>query len=451
MNNFERIAIVGNGLSAWMMCAFMVKQLQYVNTKITIFTGVDAENTESLQSPLPLINEFFKAIDVSPEILLDNVKFHPKLGSAYIFDGKPPFFHIWGQYGTPIGPVEFHQVLLKYSQSNQSIDLNKLSIGSASVLAGRFEKPTQNPQSILSTYESSYSFETETFLALLKSVSIEGGVEICNEKISEVRFDNACYLVDKSNVTHQCDYLINTVPGLIANDEGVESWFGSLPFERKSQIKRNNLLSALVNKVKALDASSWLCETTHRNLAVLNMYQFAAQDPGNIYVHPNPRVSRYLNFGPALANIYSPLFSPIDLNLIVLKLLLRYFPSASDGPSVVNEFNRAVKSSFENLRDITQLCLRELLPNSNQDGSKMILSQRAEYKANLFKHCGIYPFFENEIFKKEWQIWLLLGLGFKVDDVGAMVSCLEEAAVREHIIKVEEAVMKRLPLIPLIN
>lgn len=451
MNNFERISIVGNGLSAWMMCAFMAKQLQHTGTKITLHIGVGAEAAADIQSPLPLINDFFKAIDVSPDALTRGGKFHPKLGSAYLFDDKHPFFHIWGQYGAPIGPIEFHQVVMKYRQLKQSVDLNKLSIGSASVLAGRFQKPTHTTQSIFSTYESSWSFETEYFLDLLKTISMECGVEIREEKISKVGFDNGCYVLGESNIAHNSDYLINTVLGLMEEDQGTESWFMSLPFELKSQVKKNNALSALVNKVKVLDESSWLCEITHRNLAVLNVYQFAGHDSGDIYVHQKPRAPRYLNFGPAMANMYSPLFTPIDLNLIAIKLLLRYFPSPSDGFSVVNEFNKALRSSFENLRDVTQLCLGEFFSNSNQENSKIALSEQAEYKANLFKHRGRYPLLENEFFKTEWQIWLLLGLGFEFDDVEPMVCFVDCEAIKKHIIKVEESIMKNLSLIPLVD
>ena len=451
MNNLERISIVGNGLSAWMICAFMAKQLQHTSTKITLFVGVDAENTESIQSPMPLINDFFKAIDVSPDVLVGAAKFHPKLGSAYIFDGGPPFFHVWGQYGAPIGPVEFHQIVMRCKQLKHPFDLNKLSIGSASVLAGRFQQPAQNSHSIFSTYESSWSFETEAFLGLLQSICMKCGVEISQEKISKVGDDDACYVLGESTIPHHSDYLINTVPGLVAGEQGVESWFTSLPFELKSRVRKNNALSTLVNKVKMLDESSWLCETTHRNLAVLNIYEFAAHDSGEVYVHQNPRASRYLNFGPAMANMYSPVFTPIDLNLIMIKLLLRYFPSPSDGASVVNEFNKAAISSFENLRDVTQLCLANLFSANNQAGAKMVLSERAEYKTNLFKHRGRYPFFENEFFKTEWQIWLLLGLGFKVDDVEPMVSLINDEVIKEHIVRVEESVMKNLPLISLVD
>jgi hypothetical protein len=451
MNNFERISIVGNGLSAWMMCAFMAKQLKHTDTKITLHTGVVAEAAEDIQSPLPLINNFFKAIDVSPDALTGVAKFHPKLGTAYLFDDQHPFFHMWGQYGAPVGPIEFHQVVMRYKLLKQSVDLNKLSIGSASVLAGRFQKPAQNTQSIFSTYESSWSLGTEAFLALLKSISMTCGVEISEEKISKVVFEGGCYVLGESTIPHHTDYLINTVPGLIEGDQRAKSWFMSLPFELKSKVKKKNTLSALVNKVKVLDETSWLCEITHRDLSILNVYQFVDQDSGAIYVHEKPRTPRCLNFGPAMANMYSPVFTPIDLNLVALELLLRYFPSPSDGYSVVNEFNKTLVSSFENLRDITQLCLGELFSKNNPENSKIALSEQAAYKANLFKHRGRYPLLENEFFKAEWQIWLLLGLGFKVDNVEPMVSRVDNEVIKQHIFRVEESIMKNLSLIPLVD
>lgn len=451
MSNFNKIAIVGNGLSAWMMCAFMAKQLQHTDTKITLYVGVEPEASADLQSPLPLINEFFKAIEVLPEALVESARLHPKLGTAYLFDDQAPFIHVWGQYGAPNGVVEFHQIVMRYMQLNHSVDLNKLSIAAASVLAGRFQKPIQNSQSIFSTYESSWSFETEVFLRFLKAMSIKLGVEVSEEKISKIGCDDGEYVLGELNVPYKCDYLINTVPGLMIEEHGVESWFASMPFELKSQTKKNNALSALVNKVKAVDETSWVCEVSHRNLAVLNAYHFTDLDSGDVYVHKAPRASRCLNFGPAMANMHSPLFSAIDLNLIVLKLLLRYFPSPSDNCSVVDEFNKAFRVALENLRDITQLSLNTLFTKSNLKCSVTPLTSQAKYKASLFGCRGRYPVLENEFFKTEWQVWLLLGLGFKFDAVEPMVSFIDEKTIKEHVGRVETSVMKNLPLTPLVD
>ncbi|HEY8941726.1 MAG TPA: tryptophan 7-halogenase [Cellvibrio sp.] len=452
MNNFGKISIVGNGLSAWMICAFMAKQLQNTDTKITLYTGVDAENTTDLQSPLPLINEFFNAINISPEAINGAGGVHPKLGTAYLFDNKKPFFHVWGKYGAPIGAVEFHQILMRSMQSGSTVDLNKLSISSASVLAGRFQKPTQDFNSIYSTYESSYSFETECFVQLLKSMSKNLGVDINEEKIFKLKFDdNDCSVFGMSNTYYECDYLINTVPALINGSQRAESWFASLPFDLKSQTENENSLSALVDKVKVLDESSWLHEVSHRNAAVRRVYQFSGHDPGNVYIYEKPRAPRYLGFGAAMASMHSPLFSAIDLNLIAIKLLLRYFPSPSDGYSVANEFNKVLKESFENLRDITQLCLNVFFEKSGRKNQKIILSDQAKYIKNLFKCRGRYPLLENEFFKTEWKLWLLIGLGCDIKNIEPMASFINDEIVKDHISKVERSILKALPSIPLVN
>lgn len=452
MSNFEKISIVGNGLSAWMMCAFMARQLQDTDTKITLYVGVDAEKTTDIQSPLPLINDFFKAINVSPEALGGIAEFHPKLGNAYFFDNENPFFHVWGQYGAPMDVIEFHQVVMRSMHLGQSVDLNRLSIGAASVLAGKFKKPIQRPNTIYSTYESSLSFETEIFLQLLKSIVEKLSVEISEEKILRLGSDeNGSYVYGESGSSYECDYLINTVPGLMDEKRKVKSWFKSLPIRLQAQTRKNNSLSVLVNKVKVLDDSSWLCELSHRNIAIWNVYQFAEEDAGQVYVHESPRTLKCLNVGPAMANIYSPLFTPIDFNLITIKLLMRYFPSPSDGSSVVCEFNRVLGNSLENMRDVSQLCLKALFEKSSINASKIVLSEQAEYKRNLFKHRGRYPVLENEFFRTEWQIWLLLGLGVRSERVEPMTAFADDKAIKDHILKVENSVLKELQSIPSIG
>ncbi len=449
--NFEKIAIVGNGLSAWMITALMAKQLRHTKTKITLHVGVEAEITTELQSPLPLFESFLRAIEISPDLLTEKANFHPKLGTAFLFNDKPPFFHVWGQYGAPIGPIEFHQVLMRFGLMGETADLNKLSLGAASILAGKFQKPTPNSQSIYSTYESSWSFETAVFVNVLKSISSAMGVEVNGERVSKVEVGDACVVWDESDRPHEYSYLINTIPDLIGGSHAYESWFPGLPFTLRTQSKTKNTLSPLVNKVKVIDSATWLCEITHRNLAVLNVYQFEKQDMGSNYVHKSPRSPKCLNFGPAMANLCSPLFSAIDLNSIASTLLLRYFPAPTDGTAVVGEFNAVLRSAFENLRDLTQLCVNQLFLRECHEEAKIPLSPQAEYKSNLFKARGRYPFLESEFFKTEWQVWLLLGLGFEYGGVEPMVSFIKDDAIREHISKVENSVMRSLSAMPKLN
>lgn len=451
MNNFERISIIGNGLSAWMICAVMAKQLQGTGTKITLYRGVKAEETEAIQSPLPFINDFFKAINLPSDIAFKRLNSHPKLGTAYLFEQHPPFFHVWGQYGAPKGMVEFHQIIIRYMQANQAVDLNRLSIGSASVLAGKFKIPSQNQDSIYSTYEASWSFDTESFLKLLTSICVDQGVEINDEAVTGLEFSDRVYVRCEAAEPYRSDYLINTVPGLAGDEQVIESWFDSLPVMLKQRETRANSISKLVNKVSLIDSSSWLCDVTHRNGVVRSIYQFVDKDSGYVYVNAKSRHPRYLSFGPAMAKLYSPLISDMDLNLIAIKLLMRYFPSPSDGLSVSNEFNRQLNEAFENLRDVTQLCLISLFEKSKKERPTINLSEKAKYKINLFKCRGRYPLFENEFFKTEWQIWLLLGLGFKPDQVEPMALLVDAAAVNEHVQRVESTVLRELQSAPLIG
>lgn len=444
MNNFERISILGNGISAWMLCAFMAVQLRHTKTQITIHVGMDSESTAEIQSPLPLIHDFLEAIGVASEKFEREVGACAKLGSVYYFNEANPFVHVWGEFGAPKGVIESHQIVMRYLQLNGVLDFNKLSIGSASALSNRFRKPVKDPNSIYSTYESSWSFETERFVRLLKSICVQLGVAINEEKVSGIRGTEIAF---DAGDAYQSDYLINTVPELAQEKLLIENWVSEMPYKLSQQVKHSGAEHSLVNKIKANDKNTWVREITERKSTLVQEYHLSDSGAG-VYVHSKPRALTSLDFGPAMANLCSPLFTSIDINLIAIKLLSRYFPAPSDTASVINEYNQTLFNAMENLRDISQLGLHFVFKRNNQENVDINISAAAKHKINLFERRGRYPVLDNEFFKPQWQVWLLLGLGFKPDAVEPTVAFVEENIIKEHINQIEKSVARELPFVP---
>lgn len=451
MSGFNQISIVGNGLSAWMITAFMAKQLQRTQTQITIHTGVDPEDVADIQSPLPHINQFLYAMGVSLEEFVRETAADIKLGNAYFFEKENPFFHVWGEYAAPKGVVEAHQLLMRFFQLNGSVDINKLSIGSAFAVTGRFKKPVKEKGSIYATYENSWSFKTKSFLALLKSVCEKLGVQIKNNRPIKIEARNdSVFVTDSDGEEYKTDYLINTLPDLIVDRQSMISLHESLPFQLR-QIRKGAVNPwTMINKLQATQ-NGWLQEVSYKDDTELMEFHLSDKDSGQAYVNLQSRDKKILNFGPAMASLQSPLIASIDLNLIALKLLMRYFPSAAEDQSVSQEFNNTMVNAVENLRDITQLCLMLLFEKNNTAQPIIKLSSMAQYKINLFNRRGRYAVLDNEYYKPQWQVWLLIGLGFRPDNLEPVTLSLDATTVKNHIEQVEKSVLKALSSVPLVG
>lgn len=451
MNNFNQISVVGDGLSAWMAAAFMAKQLQHTGVQVTIHIGVGPEDVADIQSPLPHLHPFLSSIGVSLEKFVQETAADIKLGNAYFFEKENPFFHVWGEYAAPKGVVEAHQLLMRFFQLNGSVDINKLSIGSAFAVTGRFKMPVKEKGSIYATYENSWSFKTKSFLTLLKSVCEKLGVKIENNRPIKIEArDDSISVIDSDGAEYKTDYLINTLPDLIVDKQSVISLHESLPFQLKQTRKGVVNPWVMINKLQATQ-DGWLQEVSCKNDTELKEFHLSDKDSGQVYVNLQPRDKKILNFGPAMASLQSPLIASIDLNLIALKLLMRYFPSAAEDQSVSQEFNNTMVNAIENLRDITQLCLKLLLEKKDTAQSFIKLSSMAQYKINLFNRRGRYPVLDNEYYKPQWQVWLLIGLGFRPENLEPVTLALSAEKVKAHMAQIEKSVLNELSSVPLVG
>ncbi len=451
MTNFNQISIVGNGLSAWMIAAFMAEQLKHTSAQITIHTGHDAEDAADIQSPLPHINDYLSAIGVPLETFVHETMADIKLGNAYFFENENPFFHVWGEYAAPKGVVEAHQLLLRFLQLDGRVDVNKLSIGSAFAVTGRFKMPVKNKGSIYATYENSWSFTTRSFLALLKAVCEKRGVQIESNRVQKIESkDDSIFVVGFDGSEHKTDYLVNTALEFVSDKSSLISLHESLPFQLRQVRKGPVNPWAMINKLQATQ-DGWVQEVSHKSDTELKEFNLSHQDSGQMYMNARPREKKILNFGPAMASLQSPLIASIDLNIIALKLLMRYFPSITDDQSVAQEFNNTIVNAVGNLRDITQLCLKLLFDKNKAAQPVMKLSSMAEYKINLFNRRGRYPVLDNEHYKPQWQVWLLIGLGFRPENLEPVTLALAAETVKAHIAKVEKSVLNELSTVPLVG
>jgi Tryptophan halogenase len=450
MNNFNQISIVGDGLSAWMVAAFMARQLRHTGAQVTIHTGVEPEDVADIQSPLPHLHPFLSSIGVSLEKFVRETTADIKLGNAYFFEKENPFFHVWGEYGAPKGVIEAHQLLIRFFQLKGSIDINKLSIGSAFAVTGRFKMPVKEKGSIYATYENSLSFKTKPFLGLLRSVCETLGVQIRNNRVQKIENRDGAVLVMNFDGEHKADYCINTVLEFVSEKSSLVSLHESLPFKLTHIRKGAANPWTMINKVQAVQ-EGWMQEVSHKGDVELRQYHLSHVDSGEAYINSHPREKNILNFGSAMASLQSPLIASIDLNLIALKLLMRYFPSATEDQSVSREFNKTIVNAVENLRDITQLCLKLLFDKNEAAQSVIELSPMAEYKIDLFKRRGRYPVLDNEYYKPQWQVWLLIGLGFRPQNLEPVTLALDAEKVRAHIAQIEKSVLNELSSVPLVG
>lgn len=448
----QSVAIIGNDLAAWMSAALFAVQTYSAKPVIRVFTGVNClENTE-VQAPLPEFQSFLSAVGVSPQEVVSECHGVPRLGAKYILPNKE-FVHVWGEYGAPIGILEFNQLLVRYMREGGSVDLNQLSIAASAVMEKKFELPATDSDSIRSTYEASLAFATTDFLALLQKIALRNGVLVDSAKVSDIKFvGDQISVLTKPDAVFLCDYLINSSDCYGDLTQNTAGWCGaySASLRKEKPATGDELLSSVV---RFSEENQWTVTQSIRGTQSQTTYQVKKEsDPqdGNISsfgYSDTPRQAKWINIGSQAVNLPSPLVSEADLIWMSLKALLKYFPSPNDQPAVVKEYNRLVASALANIKDLT-LALLKITTDPTVSGAALEhygeLSEDLLSKVELFRYRGKIPFYELEMIKTNWQVWLFLGLGLIPENVEPLAMEIDPERLKKIIDSVKRAVIKDL-------
>jgi tryptophan 7-halogenase len=226
------------------------------------------------------------------------------------------------------------------------------------------------------------------------------------------------------------------------------------------QRETHSLTSAqrLVSDI-AFGSGYWEITQYMRGYAEVSRYTFLSDESVDFSGHKNnyagcllkPRIQQVLHIGDAAIKICSPLFSEADLIWVSLRSVLKFYPTRNESAAMAAEYNHQVVESYRNLRDITQIVLvlasrkcSDLFLHADQCPQ----SDQLMHKLALFSHRGKIPSYENDVFKIQWQVWLLLGFGLIPKHVEPISMHMDSMEMMNVINRVKHAVSREAALIP---
>lgn len=452
------IAVVGNDLAAWMTAALLAVQPSHPHVRLCIYTGIDSPTNSGIQTPLPDFSGFLTALGISVQELVKECSALPSLGNCYHFQ-KESFYHVWGEYGAARGATEFHQLYIRAIHEGNVVALNELSIAAAIAAQARFAMPEASTLSIRSTYEISCAFSTQAFIALLQKRCRECGVEIDERAVSAITSDhNQPAIMLHSGESCAADFIFNSCPVLRSDASEYEVWQAQLPFYCSGKTRSSISAQRLVSDI-SFGSGYWEMTQYIRGHAEVSRYTFVSGESVDLSGNTNnpagcslkPRVQQVIHLGDAAIKMPSPLFSEADLIWVALRAVLKFYPALNESMAMVAEYNHQVVDSYRNLRDITQIALmlaNRKYPDLFLRAEQSPQSDQLVHKLALFSHRGKVPSYENDVFKIQWQVWLLLGFGLIPEHVEPISMHMDSVEMMSVINRVKHAVSREAALIP---
>lgn len=175
------ILIAGGGAAGWMFALAAARALAPLGAQISV---VDHGADESLGahtlalSTLPGVQDHHHALGIDNITALRAGRGSFKLGEGFTgWSSGGTAILPYGDTGADIGPVRFHQQLMRLGARVRDLDLAAFSLAGSAARLGRFAPPSPDPASFLSTLDFGLHLETAGYAGHLRDAALNAGAK----------------------------------------------------------------------------------------------------------------------------------------------------------------------------------------------------------------------------------------------------------------------------------
>jgi tryptophan 7-halogenase len=383
--NIASVLIVGGGTAGWMVAAALGHKLKGTGIAVTLVESEAIGTVGVGEATVPHIRAFNASLDCDEAEFMAATNATFKLGIEFRNWGRigDAYIHPFGAFGQPIGAADFHHHWLRLHRAGRAEAFDRYSLPVAMCREGRFDRPSPDPASILSTFGYAYQFDAGLYARYLRTraeangvVRLEGRIvdtalnargHVASVKLEDGRRLSADLFVDCSGFR-----------GLLIQDAlagSYEEWSHWLPCDRAWAVPCANVGAiGPYTRATAQDAGwTWRIPLQHR---AGNGHVFASRfiddqaaldrlldqldapplaEPRQLRFVPGKRRRQWIGNTVAIglaAGFLEPLESTsIHLVQLGIERLLDLFPTADWDPLDADEFNRLMDAEYDRVRD----------------------------------------------------------------------------------------------------
>ena len=378
----QEIVILGGGAAGWIAAALLAKKTDRDRTRITLVESEEIGIIGVGEATIPLLAQCNALLGIDEFDFIRSTQGTFKLGIEFCDWGVAGnrHFHAFSDYGHPVEGVPTHHYWLRLRQSGDDRQIDEYSIAYAVAKNNNFAP--SDPQN--SRYHHAYHFDSALYARYLRNVATELGVERVEGKMTHFDVDG-----ESGNIT--AIHLANgtPVPGHLFLDctgfasellgKGLETPFvdWSHWLLCNSAIAMPSTRSGAPTPFTRSTAHEggwrWTIPLQHRsgNGMVYNSALWsddAARDAllGSVEGEPmaEPRLFRFTSghrkqfwnrncVGIGFASSFLEPLESTGIQLIVMAVLklLKFFPQRTIDPVLRDEYNRLSTREIERIRD----------------------------------------------------------------------------------------------------
>lgn len=419
------IVIVGGGSSGWMAAAALSAAIGQ-GCAITLVESDEIGTVGVGEATIPPIKVFNQMAGIDEAQFLKRTQGSFKLGIEFVDWAQTGqrYFHPFGPHGIQFDLAPLHQHWLRNRHLPGAAPLDAYSMAWAAARNGRFDKPSQEPRSVLSSFDYAYHFDATLYAGYLRELSQARGVVRVEGKIShaalrpEDGFITQVCLTDGREVAGDLFIDCSGFRGLLIEEAlhtGYEDWSHWLPCDRAMAVPcapagdfqpytRSTARAAgwqwripLQHRTGNgyVYSSQFLSDDQAASVLLANLDGAALADPRALRFTAGRR-KKFWNRNVVALGLSSGFMEPLEstsLHLVQsgISRLLALFPDRDFDPLVIDEFNRIGINEWERIRDFLilhyKLTARDDAPLWRYC-SGMAIPDTLQYKIEHFRRFG---------------------------------------------------------------
>ena len=443
----KNIVIVGGGSAGWMTAAALSSLLDPNAVSLTLVESDEIGAIGVGEATIPDIINFNRILGIREDEFMKATHATFKLGIEFVDWGKKGdvYFHPFGQHGADMRGIDFHQFWMHDRAAGNPHPIQEYSLCAVAGKQNKFALPEPDPRSVLSQIRYAYHFDAALYARFLRQYAEARGVRRVEGKISEVMqapetgFITSLKLENGQSVGGEFFFDCTGFRALLAEKTlGVPlvDWRHWLPCDSALAVpsRHSGPLTPYTRSTSKQAGWQWRIPTQHRTgNGHIYCSEYMSEDEataillagldGEALASPRPirfttgHRREFWTKNCIAIGLSAGFLEPLESTSIYLiqegiSRFISLFPDASMAQVLRDEYNRHMRTEFEQVRDFIIL---HYFANQNDSGPfwtycrTMEIPESLQRKIELFREAGRIFRYEEELFTRPSWVAVLLG------------------------------------------
>jgi len=474
----KNIVIVGGGTAGWITAAALSSLLEPRDVTITVVESDTIGTVGVGEATIPDILAFNQMLGINEAEFMAATDATFKLGIEFVGWGRADsrYFHPFGQHGADMRGIDFHQYWMRSRLDGNPAPIDTYSLCAVAAQADRFALPDPNPRSVRSQLRYAYHFDATRYARFLRHYAEARGVRRVEGIVRNVRQATDAEaiagldLVDGRAVDGDFFFDCTGFRALLTADTlgvGYDDWSHWLPCDRALAVPSAHTgpLPPYTRSTARTAGWQWRIPTQRRvgnghiyssaflsddaaaDILLAGLEGPALGDPRQLRFTAGCR-QRFWTGNCIAIGLAAGFLEPLESTSIYLiqegiSRFISLFPAAPIPDIVRTEYNRHMRTEFEQVRDfiILHYCATERDDSAFWNHCRtMPLPDTLNHKIALFRETGRIFRYEEELFARPSWVAVMLGQGIVPSTCDPIVATLPSGDVAHSLMSMQRAI-----------